>query len=354
MPPAIRLPDRRSNDAAPVLASWRRLTGGGPDRNVDRRTLVACSAGADSSALALILRSATTDLAIAHVVHDLRPSSESLADRDRARTLAEGLGLEFVEGSARVSALSGNPESLARRARYAELARLAQIHHCPWIATAHHADDQLETMVMRLIRGAGVRGLAGIAERRPIGDATVIRPMLAIDRVAVERICSESGWEWAHDRTNTDLSRLRARVRAEILPRVRAIGARSSEHAVSAGRLLHMASGMIESRAESLMRAHAREKSPGGIEIARPALRACEEIVAGEVIRRCVARAGAGGMDRLGSSATDAIVRAIREHRGERKRFVLRRAMILIDADTVRILGREGAGDVREVRDAGG
>lgn len=339
-----------------MLASWRRLTGGGPDRNANRRTLVACSAGADSSALAIMLRVATPDLVLAHVVHDLRPRAESLSDRDRAQALARALGIEFAESAVEVSSLSGNAESRARRARYAELARLAHDHHCPWIATAHHADDQLETLVMRLIRGAGVRGMGGIAERRRMNLATVIRPMLAIDRAASERVCVESGWVWAHDRTNADRSRLRARVRAEVLPVLRSIEKRSAAHAVSAGRLLVMASELIESEAEALLRAHARADPLGGIEIARRALGEREEIVVGEVLRRCVARVGGGeaGMDRLGSSATGAIVRAIREQRGERKRFTLRRTIVRIEADSVRILGRDGASDAQEVSDAVG
>ena len=151
---------RRSDPAvAEVVARWRRLTGGA-------RTLVACSGGADSVALLLMLRAATDDLVAGHVVHDLRPRDEALADRDAVRGLADACGVPFVSEEVRVPA--GNAEGMARTARYEALARMAQEHGCASVASAHHAGDQLEGVVMALVRGAGVRGLGGAQEIREI------------------------------------------------------------------------------------------------------------------------------------------------------------------------------------------
>jgi len=79
-----------------IVRAWRALTGGRGVRDVDRRTLIACSGGVDSSALVLALATATEHLVVAHVVHDMRGAEDALADRDAARVLAERVGLGFV------------------------------------------------------------------------------------------------------------------------------------------------------------------------------------------------------------------------------------------------------------------
>src|SRR5262249_13089156 len=158
--PSISLPRRTDPTVRAITRSWRSLTGGtsrGHDRA--RRTLIACSGGGDSCGLALALAAAISNpadlLVIAHLVHDMRPESEPLAHRDAPRDLASALGLPFVERSIRVKTAGGNAEAVARRLRYQALAQLASEHGCPFIATAHHAQDQLETMLMALIRGSG-------------------------------------------------------------------------------------------------------------------------------------------------------------------------------------------------------
>ena len=208
-----------------IIAAWRRLTSP-PDarrRGPGEAVLVACSGGADSSALVLALASAGARGVVAHIVHDLRPRRVAHADRDAARRLAERVGWPFVTASVRVKALPGNAEANARRARYQALARLAAKRSLRFIATAHHADDQIETVLMRLLRGAGPSKLAGIRERRGLSGAILIRPMLCISRAQARAICSAAGWKWREDATNADRTRLRARLRAEVVPRLRRI-----------------------------------------------------------------------------------------------------------------------------------
>lgn len=222
--PRPRVPPKHDPAVRRIVALWRRLCG--PQHPAGARTLIACSGGADSSALVLALRAATHDLVIAHVVHDQRPPAEALADRDAVAALAGALGLPFVEGRARAADWPGNVEAAYRRARYAELHRLALAAGCGFVATGHHAMDQAESVLMALIRGSGPAGLSGIAPRRRLRSpdpragvpVILVRPMLSNDPSEARRMCREAGWAWQEDRTNADVSRLRARLRTQVLP----------------------------------------------------------------------------------------------------------------------------------------
>ncbi|MBL8745089.1 MAG: tRNA lysidine(34) synthetase TilS, partial [Phycisphaerae bacterium] len=206
-PDAIGGLRRDDRFARRVALQWRRLIGSGGSR-----TLIACSGGADSTALLLALALASRELVVGHVLHDLRARADAEADRDFVRVLADRLGLPFVEAEVRVAACPGNAESNARRERYRSLARLASAHNCLFVATAHHADDQFETMLMALTRGCGPGGLRGIAPSRVLPESetdrvvTLIRPMLHVTRAEARAACASAGIAWREDRTNTDTS----------------------------------------------------------------------------------------------------------------------------------------------------
>lgn len=301
-----------------VTREWRALTGGPATRDADRRTLVACSGGPDSSALLLALAaSAGKTIVAAHIVHDLRPADESQRDREAAAALAQALGVRFAVGAAAARAGGGNLEAGARRARYAELTRLARDHGCPFVATGHHAGDQLETMLMRLIRGCGPAAAAGMRPVRPLGDLSLVRPMLALDPAELSEACARAGWSPAHDRTNEDVSRLRARLRhgavAEILRARPGAGARLAESSV----LLAEAGDLVREHAESLLRQAGATDAlrPGGVvRMQRATLAAAAPVVRGEVIR-VVRRAllGEGGADRERARELRAAARAVAE-----------------------------------------
>jgi len=333
---AQSIPVRRSKGVRRVVAEWRRLTGGRPVRDADRRTLLACSGGADSSALALGLGAAAGErLVLAHVVHDLRPRGESLADRDRAGELAESLGLPFVEAEVRVG--PGNAEAGARRARYAALARLARERACPFVATAHHADDQLETLLMRLVRGAGLCGLGGVRTTRPLdGGVTLVRPMLRVTRADCERICEDAGWAWAEDTTNTDVSRLRSSIRYGVLPGLGELRGRAARRAADTAELLADAAGLIRDCAETLL-ADAR-RDGDALNWPREALSEQRPVVLGELIRLASGELNAGeGTDRLPSRVASRVAGAIRDASTEPRRFVLHRMIVTITAHHVRV-----------------
>ena len=196
-------------------------------RDADRRTLVAVSGGVDSSALLLALCAglgparASKTLVVAHVRHDLRPARVARGDEERARQLAARVGVSFVAVPVRVRERAGNAEANARQARYAALGKLAAEHGCVAIATAHHAGDVLETLLMRIIRGSGLRGLRAVRARvglRDAGSIAIVRPMLVCDRAQAVAICKGAGWRWREDKTNRDQRLLRNALRTRVLP----------------------------------------------------------------------------------------------------------------------------------------
>ena len=195
------------------------------------RVLIGLSGGSDSTALVFLLR----DLAgnggfsiagLAHLNHTLRLS----ADRDEAfcRDLADRLNLRIltesadVKGYAHVRHLS--VEDAARRIRYDFMERAADALDATRIAVGHTQDDQAETFLLKLMRGAGLTGLAGIYPRR----GRVIRPLLDVSRAELRRDLAERGERWIEDETNEDLDNPRNRIRHAVLPELdRAAGAQT-------------------------------------------------------------------------------------------------------------------------------
>jgi tRNA(Ile)-lysidine synthase len=310
---------RRDPSVSAIVRAWRTLTSrrGAARAGAGETTIVGLSGGADSSALLIALASvshAPERIIAAHVVHDLRPRAEALADRDAARELATRLGLRFVEAEVKVRHLRGNAEANARRLRYAALARLARELGARFVATAHHAHDQAESVLIALMRGAGPRGLAGVASRRVLsparpGHASVqlIRPMLGVEPDEARRICREAGWAWREDATNRDLTRLRAAVRARLLPVMLELNPSAARAIVRGAALQRKLARLLSTRARRLS-----DGSPAG-PWDRARLRRAHEAVVGELLRRAHRSVGAGvGRDRLSQGVIDAAVRLIR------------------------------------------
>jgi tRNA(Ile)-lysidine synthase len=176
--------------------------------------LVACSGGADSVALAAALgerRQIRT--AIGHVDHGLRP--ESAREAEQVRALAQRLEVPFfLERLEGVVTKGPGLEAAAREGRYAALARLAARAGASVVATAHTRRDQAETLLLRLVRGAGPGALAGVRRQRPLAPGIVlVRPLLDVPRAATEAFCREHGLSPVEDPHNVDPARTRARLR---------------------------------------------------------------------------------------------------------------------------------------------
>ena len=181
------------------------------------RLVVAVSGGVDSTVLLRTLVEAGWPLVAVHVHHGLRPEAD--ADADFVLRLGGALGVEVEV--ARVQVGAGNKQAEARRVRYAALAEVAEAHACAAVVTAHTATDQAETVLMNLVRGAGLRGLGGMAPRRPIvagSPVALVRPMLWAPRPDVMTEALRHGWAWRNDATNATGAYRRNRIRLDVLP----------------------------------------------------------------------------------------------------------------------------------------
>ncbi len=372
---ASRPTDRRDPVVAGVIRRWRELTTPPRSRRAGpgEPLLVACSGGADSCALVLMLAAASDTGIVAHIMHDLRPKREALADRDAAKRLAALVGWRFVQASVKVRALAGNAEANARRVRYAALAKLARRCGVRFIATGHHGDDQIETVLMRLMRGSGPTRLAGIRERRALPGlprVQVIRPMLALSAADARRVCRAAGWKWQEDRTNADVSLLRNCLRAEVLPRLRkmrpdlpervGVLAAQSEAlekmlARAAARLLkqatsHSATADLRSESGGTRKAASGRGKSHALTWNRAWLARRPVAVVGEAVRAAALRvSGGAARDHLPWRTVDAITRAVRDGDGTVREWMLHGARIVIDAKTVRVEAVKKAGQGRRV-----
>jgi tRNA(Ile)-lysidine synthase len=192
----------------------------------DVTVLVAVSGGADSVALLRGLSQLRVTgegrLVVAHFNHKLR-GAESDVDQEFVESLAREVGLEYALGAAAESLHASHGgqglEGAAREARYEFLAQVADQYGARYVATAHTADDHVETVLFNLIRGTGLAGLAGIPRVRQLTEgATLIRPLLCVSRDEVLEYLNLLGKTWREDETNKTLDFTRNRIRHELLP----------------------------------------------------------------------------------------------------------------------------------------
>ena len=250
--------------------------------------LVAVSGGMDSTTLLYLLRFSVPDLELrltaAHFDHAMRPGSD--ADARWVRGLCNAWEIPLVEARA---GHSPRAEEEARDARYAFLRRVKADVGAAYLATAHHADDQAETVLFRLLRGTGPAGLAGIA---PVDARGTIRPLLPFPRAEVRRHARAQSLRWREDPTNALLHPARNRIRRELLPRIErtvAPGARRS--------LARLAELMREDEAawervlEKEMAALVREED-GAVVLVRGALAGYDSAVAARLLRGLLRRFG--------------------------------------------------------------
>lgn len=388
-------PESRSLVRAAVRA-WRRLTTSGNKRRAGpgEPMVVALSGGADSSGLLVALalglgpKRAGEKLLAVHVVHDLRPSAEADADARACVDLCGRLGVELVvervrvrmsdrpsgtgdgtdhatrrpEGQTRACELDPlvdmtNLEARARRLRYEALARVARSRGFGFVATAHHADDQLETMLMRLMRGAGPGGMAGIATVRRLSGkppVRVIRPFLAvsadgrakipaIDGEALRRLCREFGWAWCQDATNADPNQLRAALRMHVLPVLKGLRPGVAGAAARSAGLMREAATLVDECIAALCvsaeRGTDERISAAYVLWPRATLRNQPRIVAGGALRSeaLALLGGAGRADRLTQRTLGPLLRAIADHDTQRREFELNGVRGIVTTKHVRL-----------------
>lgn len=201
------------------------------------RICVAISGGADSVALLLTLHAANsttreslgTGLSAVHINHNLR-GEESNADQQFVEDLCIGLDIPLHLHRADIptriaqTRANGNPETIeeaARNARYEFFNTLLASGHADTILTAHTLDDQAETVLMKLLRGAWTEGLSAIHPVLTLPRGKILRPFLATRRADIEAFLQQSNQPWREDSTNTDTAFTRNRIRHELLPQLR-------------------------------------------------------------------------------------------------------------------------------------
>ena len=193
-----------------------------PSRWWDVTVMLAVSGGSDSVALlrAMAALGSGGRLVVAHYNHRLR-GPESDADEAFVRSLSEELHLECHVGRSDASSASSGDgvEAAARRRRYRFLRQAADRAGARYVATAHTADDQAETILHRIVRGTGLAGLAGIPRTRPLSPlTTIIRPLLKLPRAAIRQYLQDLHQPFRADSTNDLLHFTRNRIRHQLMP----------------------------------------------------------------------------------------------------------------------------------------
>ena len=194
--------------AADLAALW-------PESEREGPLGLAVSGGPDSLALLLVAHAAMPGrIAVASVDHGLRP--EAAGEVALVERIAAARGIPFTPLV--VTLAPGNVQAQARAARYAALAGWAMETGIGALATAHHADDQAETLMMRLNRGSGLAGLAGVRARGTVEgtQVTLLRPLLGWRKAELARIVAAAGITAAEDPSNTNPDFDRARLRARL------------------------------------------------------------------------------------------------------------------------------------------
>lgn len=222
----------------------------------------AVSGGADSLALMALAVAASLDVTAIHVDHGLR--ADSASEADLVREAARQIGADFEAVRIHVGA-GPNLEARARDARYRALP--------DDVLTGHTADDRAETVVLNVLRGAGLDGLAGI---RAVGGPSgrVRHPLLEIRRADTEAVCTLLGWDWLRDPSNDDPMILRNRVRLEILPNMNLAAGRDLVPILCRqAALLADESDALDLLAASIDPSDARQVAAAPVALARRAVR---------------------------------------------------------------------------------
>lgn len=245
--------------------------------------LVAISGGPDSTALAHLVAEARPDLklSLGHVRHGLR---DDTADLDAVRDHAHALGLPLRTAEVHVLRGRQGPEAAARDARYAALRRLAREADAGWILLGHTADDQAETLLLRIARGTGISGLAGMAALR--GD--LVRPLLRLRRSDIRRFVTLAELRTVEDPTNRDPAIRRVRARHSVLPAFEALAPDAVGALARLADLARVDADYLEAEAARAALTAVRSYGPARA-ITTDALACLDAALAPRVVRRLLA-----------------------------------------------------------------
>ena len=233
-----------------------------------QKYLLGFSGGADSVCLFHLLRTQGYSFSAAHVNHGIR-GAEADRDADFCRELAVSYGLEFLELKADVPALAKlhgrSLELEAREVRYAFFQQIMRERGVRVLVTAHHADDNLETVLFRICRGTGLHGLVGIAPSRPFADGVLVRPLLPFSKREILAFCQSEGLNFVTDSTNDRADCSRNQIRLEAIPPLEARFPSVQSNVYRMTRALADDQSFLDQEAESFFKTHLQN---GGISVA--------------------------------------------------------------------------------------
>lgn len=324
-------------DAALVLACGRHPIAHVVAQGLDRagvaegaRVLVAASGGADSSALlaacAGLRGRGRIDPVAGHVDHGLR--AEGALDAECAASVAARLGIAFARRT--LSLAPGSAVAArARDARYAALASMAREAGAGAVLLAHHADDQAETVLLAMARGAGLAGMGGMPARRAIEPGVdAVRPCLRASRDDLRGACEALGLRWREDQTNDRRDVPRGRVRHAVLPELDAVAAGAARRIARAAEVARLGDALLRSHLEAM-------RSPDG-SFARSSLRGAPPALAASAVRMLAG-------DRIDDAAAWQAADAASGASTDPRRFPLAGGgELVVDAHAVRVCPDQG------------
>ena len=272
--------------------------------DTDTKILLAVSGGADSVAMTLALNNIAPNnkLIIAHINHNLR-NADSDTDQQFVIDLAKKLHLDIHTRSVDVKSFAATQKlSIETAARILRLKNLIEIAHetnCNAVATAHHADDNAETVIHRLLRGTGYRGLAGIHQKKTMqidtAQSTFVRPLLCVTRSEIIEYCTANNLQWRHDHTNDDYAHTRNKIRHLLLPQLQSECKTPLTRQLS--KLSHISQKLIakvETHAQTAWQNTVTKQDIDSVTFDKKTFANLSPIVAVEITRRALVHLGSG------------------------------------------------------------
>ncbi len=322
-----KVPSRRSQ-------SFTRAIEGRVRRFIEERgvllpgesVLLAVSGGGDSTAMVLILHQLAAAhgwrLTVSHFDHQLRGREASAADLQFVSELARSLGLPFVSGAGdvarRARSKGESVEQAARILRYRYLSLQARASGATIVASGHTLDDQAETVMLHLIRGSGLDGLAGMRPRSPwpLGRGPELgRPLLGLRRADTQRYCRELGIEPRDDATNELLLAARNRVRHEVLPVMRRMNPRVYEALARLAEVAFDDAAALDAQAAEAFRASSQRRK-GGVSLNLAALRDLRPAIRSRVLRLALSSVLGSDLD-IEAAHVKAVARLVESRPGQ-------------------------------------
>lgn len=257
-------------------------------------TLVGVSGGADSLCLWGIMVEAGFQTAAVHVRHGLRPEAEAEAERvvDWGRKWGVRVMVEDADVRGTAASQHLSVEEAARKLRYQALFGQAQRLGAQAVAVGHTADDQVETVLMHLLRGAGMAGLRGMAARMTAheweSELPLVRPLLGVWRAETEAWCQARGLEPVQDASNADTTYFRNRLRHELLPYLAEYNPQIKERLWRTAAVLAADYALVEERVQHAWEDCLIRAEPGWVRLRADGLRAAPLGVQRGIIRRAV------------------------------------------------------------------